>query len=104
MPVHSSRALVNGDAMSDLNPLNGRKTELIWEGKYDEAGRRVVPLRVVLPFQMVETVNETAQERQKSLSLFETPGGSGVGEWRNRLVWGDKNMCCRRCWPSSRAR
>ena len=76
--------------MSDLNPLNGRKTELIWEGKYDEAGRRVVPLRVVLPFQMVETVNETAQERQKSLSLFETPGGSGVGEWRNRLVWGDK--------------
>jgi adenine-specific DNA-methyltransferase len=76
--------------MSDLNPLNGRKTELIWEGKYDEAGRRVAPLRVALPFQTVETVNETAQERQKSLSLFETPGGSGVGEWRNRLVWGDK--------------
>jgi adenine specific DNA methylase Mod len=76
--------------MSDLNPLHGRKTELIWEGKYDEAGRRVAPLRVALPFQTVETVNETAQERQKSLSLFETPGGSGASEWRNRLVWGDK--------------
>ena len=76
--------------MSDANPLHGRKTELIWEGKYDEAGRRVAPLRVALPFQTVETVNETAQERQRSLSLFEIPGGYGAGEWRNRLVWGDK--------------
>jgi len=40
----------------------------------DLAGRRVAPLRVSLPFQTVETVNETAQERQKSLSLFESPG------------------------------
>ena len=50
----------------------------------------MAPLRVALPFQTVETVNETAQERQRSLSLFEIPGGSGAGEWRNRLVWGDK--------------
>ena len=79
--------------MSEVHPLAQRKTELIWEGKYDEAGRRVAPSRVALPFQTVETVNETAQERQKSLSLFETPGaygGGGAGEWRNRLVWGDK--------------
>src|SRR5437773_4156751 len=76
--------------MSQVNPLFGRKTELIWDGKYDDAGRRVAPLRVPLPFQTVETVNETAQERQKSLSLFETPGVYGAGEWRNRLIWGDK--------------
>jgi adenine-specific DNA-methyltransferase len=76
--------------MSQANPLFGRKTELVWDGKYDEAGRRVAPLRVALPFQTVETVNETAQERQKSLSLFESPGRSGEGEWRNRLIWGDK--------------
>src|SRR5260370_39617819 len=76
--------------MSQTNPLFGRKTELIWDGKYDDAGRRVAPLRVPLPFQTVETVNETAQERQKSLSLFESPGRSGGGEWRNRLIWGDK--------------
>jgi hypothetical protein len=76
--------------MTLTSPLFGRKTELIWDGKYDEAGRRVVPLRVPLPFQTVETVNETAQERQKSLSLFESPGRYGEGEWRNRLIWGDK--------------
>jgi adenine specific DNA methylase Mod len=35
----------------------------------------------------VETVNESAQDRQKSLDLF----GSGRDiEWRNRLIWGDK--------------
>jgi adenine-specific DNA-methyltransferase len=76
--------------MSKANPLFGRKTELIWDGKYDDTGQRVAPLRVALPFQTVETVNETAQERQKSLSLFESPGRSGWGEWRNRLIWGDK--------------
>jgi adenine-specific DNA-methyltransferase len=76
--------------MSLANSLFGRKTELIWDGKYDDAGRRVAPLRVALPFQTVETVNETAQERQKSLSLFESPGRSGGGEWRNHLIWGDK--------------
>jgi adenine-specific DNA-methyltransferase len=62
-------------------------TELIWDGKYDKNGRKVAPLRVSLPFQTVETVNETAQERQRSLDLF----GSGRDpEWRNRLIWGDK--------------
>lgn len=60
--------------------------ELMWEGKYDQKGRRVAPLRVSLPFQTVETVNESAQERQRSLDLF----ASGRDpEWRNRLIWGD---------------
>lgn len=60
--------------------------ELIWDGKYDAAGRRVGPLRVALPFQTVETVNESAQERQRSLFFTE----SEQTEWRNRLIWGDK--------------
>jgi len=60
--------------------------ELIWDGKYDAAGRRVAPLRVALPFQTVETVNESAQERQRSL-FFAEPEST---EWRNRLIWGDK--------------
>ena len=45
-------------------------TELIWDGKYDENGRRVAPLRVSLPFQTIETVNESAQQRQMALDLF----------------------------------
>ena len=62
-------------------------TELIWEGKYDKDGNKVAPLRVKLPFQTVETVNESAQERQRTLDLFSTGRPT---EWRNRLVWGDK--------------
>ena len=61
--------------------------ELIWAGKYDDAGRRSAPPRVPLPFQTVETVNESAQERQRSLDIFGTENPS---DWRNRLIWGDK--------------
>ena len=35
-------------------------TELIWDGKYKD-GKKVGPVRIELPFQTVETVNETAQ-------------------------------------------
>jgi hypothetical protein len=38
--------------------------ELRWDGKYNADGTRRAPLRVALPFQTVETVNESAQERQ----------------------------------------
>jgi adenine-specific DNA-methyltransferase len=63
------------------------RAELIWEGKYDADGKRVAPLRVALPFQTVETVNESVQDRQKGFQF-----GSGFREeaWRNRLIWGDK--------------
>ena len=60
--------------------------ELIWDGKYDKDGKRVAPLRVKLPFQTVETVSESAQQRQMSLGL----GGGRQSEWRNKLIWGDK--------------
>ena len=60
--------------------------ELIWNGKYDDNGQIVAPSRVSLPFQTVETVNQSAQERQMALSA----GGGRSPEWRNRLIWGDK--------------
>jgi DNA modification methylase len=62
------------------------RTELIWDGKYGADGKRVAPLRVALPFQTVETVNETAQERDRNLFQF----AAQEQPWRNRLVWGDK--------------
>jgi DNA modification methylase len=61
-------------------------TELIWEGKYKD-GQKVAPLRIKLPFQTVETINESAQERQRSMDLFSSHQPT---EWRNRLIWGDK--------------
>ncbi len=59
--------------------------ELIWEGKYVD-GKRQNPVRVALPFQTVETVNESAVDRQRNLELFSSGRQT---EWRNRLIWGD---------------
>jgi adenine-specific DNA-methyltransferase len=61
--------------------------ELIWDGKYDTNGKQTAPPRLKLPFQTVETINESAQQRQMSLDLFSAGRPS---EWRNRLIWGDK--------------
>jgi adenine-specific DNA-methyltransferase len=61
--------------------------ELIWDGKYDAAGKRTAPVRVALPFQTVETVNESARQRQLTLDLFSQGRDT---DWRNRLIWGDK--------------
>jgi adenine-specific DNA-methyltransferase len=61
-------------------------TELIWEGKYVD-GKRQSPVRVALPFQTIETVNESTADRQKTLELFSSGRPT---EWRNRLIWGDK--------------
>jgi len=62
------------------------KTELIWDGKYDANGKKVSPSRIALPFQTIETVNESTQDRQ--LNLFQA--ASKAQPWRNRLIWGDK--------------
>jgi adenine-specific DNA-methyltransferase len=61
--------------------------ELIWDGKYDKDGKRTAPPRLKLPFQTVETINESTQQRQMSLDMFSAGRPS---EWRNRLIWGDK--------------
>jgi hypothetical protein len=44
--------------------------ELTWEGKYDADGKRAAPLRIQLPFQTIETVNESALQHQMALDLF----------------------------------
>src|SRR5437764_9410662 len=72
-------------------------TELVWPGKYNEDGtRREVP-RVNLPFQVIETINEsraTREEKSPPLpGLFDVYKGS-EGEtfeegWKNKLIWGD---------------
>ena len=61
--------------------------ELLWEGKYDASGKRPAPPRIALPFQTVETINESAQERQRTLD-FST--ADHTTDWRNRLIWGDR--------------
>src|SRR6266852_4871585 len=69
------------------SPRTSNMAELIWDGKYDEHHNKRAPVRIELPFQTVETVNESVQERQRTLEL----SSSGHDpEWRNRLIWGDK--------------
>ena len=62
-------------------------TELIWDGKYDDKGRKVAPPRIALPFQTVETVNESAANRDRNQDLF---ASGRPTHWRNQLIWGDK--------------
>lgn len=60
--------------------------ELVWTGKYKD-GRKIAPVNIDLPFQTIETVNESAQQRQLTLEQFATGKPT---KWRNRLIWGDK--------------
>jgi len=61
-------------------------TELIWDGKYKD-GKKQGPVRIDLPFQTIETVNESTQDRRRNLELFASGRDT---EWRNWLIWGDK--------------
>ena len=42
-------------------------TELNWESKYDEHGRRVAPLHVTLPFQTIETAGARGPDRDAGI-------------------------------------
>lgn len=74
------------------------KTELVWPGKYDDDGKLKEVPRVSLPFQVIETVNESraTREAKKGVvqsTLFEvyegTEGETFDAGWRNKLIWGD---------------
>src|SRR3989442_7677432 len=73
------------------------RTDFVWPGKYSEdATRREVP-RVSLPFQIIETVNESRATREaqktKGFGLFDTyqgnEGDTFESGWKNKLIWGD---------------
>jgi hypothetical protein len=40
-------------------------TELIWDSKYKD-NKKVAPIKIALPFQTIETVNESAEDRKKT--------------------------------------
>ncbi len=65
--------------------------ELIWEGKYDENGELNPVDRTILPFQVVETVNESKADREKAQRDLFTKQAHDT-EWRNMLVWGDNKV------------
>jgi len=56
--------------------LSQMKTELVWEGKYDEYGnRRTVDIAgCAMPLQKIETIDEPASRAQVQGSLFRQRG------------------------------
>jgi adenine-specific DNA-methyltransferase len=84
------------------HPLSQMRTELVWDGKFDEYGRRreVNVAQLAMPMQRIETVDEPRSraeaagqlplwERQKSKVREKEPEYAG---WRNRLIWGDNKL------------
>ena len=61
--------------------------ELIWDGKFDATQAQGHAASGRPAFQTVETANESAQERQRTLDFFASERPT---EWRNRLIWGGK--------------
>jgi len=79
------------------HPLSKMHTELVWEGKYDEFGRRreVDAAALSMPMQRIETVDEPRQRAAATgnLELFEKQlGGKKRDDFRNRLIWGDNKL------------
>ncbi len=78
--------------------IDATRTELVWPGKYNEDGALKEAPRVNLPFQVIETVNESraAREAKKGgvqASLFDVyegnEGDTFEEGWKNKLIWGD---------------
>jgi adenine-specific DNA-methyltransferase len=68
------------------------KPELVWPGKYDANGQRVVNRGAALPFQVVETIAEGKATRQSGSlgDLFSHAQRLNDTEnWHNKLIWGD---------------
>jgi adenine-specific DNA-methyltransferase len=75
------------------HPLSTRKTELIWEGKYDEYGNRreVDVAGMAMPMQRIETIDEPASRLKSQGELF-NPQKSHRDDFRNMLIWGDNKL------------
>jgi adenine-specific DNA-methyltransferase len=79
------------------HPLSKMRTELVWDGKYDEFGNRreVDVAACAMPMQKIETVDEPRQRAaaEGNLELFEKQlGGKKRDDFRNRLIWGDNKL------------
>jgi hypothetical protein len=69
------------------------RTELVWEGKYDELGNRreVSVAGLAMPFQKIETIDEPRSRAEGQGHLFDEKKAHRDG-FRNRLIWGDNKL------------
>lgn len=78
---------------SNPHPLSTLKTELVWEGKYDEYGNRreVDAAGLAMPLQRIETVDEPRARMEAQGGLFDTKNAH-LDDFRNLLIWGDNKL------------
>ncbi|MEI6573239.1 MAG: site-specific DNA-methyltransferase [Alphaproteobacteria bacterium] len=65
-----------------------RETELIWPGKTHEV------TNAILPFQVIEQIDEPRAEIAHAPDLFELDRATGRQQsgWTNKLIWGDNKL------------
>lgn len=65
-----------------------KEVELVWNGKTGEV------CNVVLPFQIIEQVDEPRAEENRSIQmdLFNRHTGRQIKGWTNKLIWGDNKL------------
>ncbi len=66
-----------------------REVELVWNGKTNEV------CNIVLPFQVIEQVDEPRAEKdtRMQMSLFDVDArGRQIKGWTNKLIWGDNKL------------
>jgi adenine-specific DNA-methyltransferase len=75
---------------SNPHPLSQMRTELVWEGKYDEFGNRreVNVAHLAMPLQLIETIDEPRSRSAAQRSFFDSQKAHR-DDYRNKLIWGD---------------
>ncbi|CFX18342.1 DNA methylase N-4/N-6 domain protein [Candidatus Filomicrobium marinum] len=83
----------NGYGPSNPHPLSQMRSELIWEGKYDEFGnRREVDVAAhSMPLQRIETLDLPRSQATAQKSLFDA-STAYRDDFRNQLIWGDNKL------------
>jgi adenine specific DNA methylase Mod len=65
-----------------------KEVELVWNGKTGEV------CNIVLPFQVIEQVDEPRAEENRALQMdiFHQQSGRQISGWNNKLIWGDNKL------------
>lgn len=65
-----------------------KEVELVWNGKTGEV------CNIVLPFQVIEQVDEPRAEENRTMQmdLFDRQTGRQITGWNNKLIWGDNKL------------
>src|ERR1022692_4778392 len=77
------------------HPFSQLRTELVWEGKYDEYGNRreVDVAGCSMPMQKIETIDQPRSEAAAAgqLEMFDKRTKRS-DDFRNQLIWGDNKL------------